>query len=59
MKALLHRFWNCLGHLIGNDSYERYLAHHRTHHPDTPPMTRSEYFRRRREEAWSRISRGR
>jgi uncharacterized short protein YbdD (DUF466 family) len=33
--------------MIGQPDYETYLEHWRQVHPDTPPMTRTEFFRNR------------
>ncbi|MBE3597203.1 MAG: YbdD/YjiX family protein [Hydrogenibacillus sp.] len=30
--------------IFGMPNYERYLEHHRTHHPDEPPMSEREYY---------------
>ncbi|MBP3206948.1 MAG: YbdD/YjiX family protein [Campylobacter sp.] len=31
--------------IIGLPSYEKYLKHFKTHHPDQTPMSRAEFFR--------------
>jgi uncharacterized short protein YbdD (DUF466 family) len=33
--------------MVGQPSYEAYLAHMQRLHPDKPPMTRAEFFRDR------------
>ncbi|MEY8039278.1 YbdD/YjiX family protein [Saccharopolyspora cebuensis] len=32
--------------VVGEDAYERYLAHHRAHHPDEAPLPEREFWRR-------------
>ena len=41
VRAALH----ALHVIVGGPDYERYLAHLRTHHPDTVPMSRAEFER--------------
>jgi uncharacterized short protein YbdD (DUF466 family) len=53
----IRRAWRYLREVSGDDAYERYLAHHRERHPGVPPLTREQYFRRRQDEKWSKISR--
>nr|MBP3725484.1 KCU-star family selenoprotein [Campylobacter sp.] len=31
--------------IIGLPSYEKYLEHFRTHHPDQTPLSRAEFFK--------------
>jgi uncharacterized short protein YbdD (DUF466 family) len=33
--------------MVGQPSYETYVAHVQGTHPDLPPMTRAEFFRNR------------
>ena len=40
--------------IIGVPDYDRYLAHHRAHHPDTAPMTEREFERQRLTDRYSR-----
>jgi uncharacterized short protein YbdD (DUF466 family) len=49
--------WRYLRQVTGDDAYERYLAHHRNEHPDAAPLTREQYFRKRQDEKWSKVSR--
>ena len=46
-----------LRQVSGDDAYERYLAHHGQAHPGEPPMTQEQYFRKRQDEKWSKVSR--
>ena len=57
MRVDLKQIWNYLRHVTGDDAYERYLAHHRQAHPGEPPMTQRQYFRKRQDEKWSKVSR--
>ena len=40
--------------VIGAPDYDGYVAHVRTHHPGTEPMTREEFMRQRMEDKYSR-----
>lgn len=31
--------------VMGDNRYERYLAHHQLNHPDVAPLTKREYYR--------------
>jgi len=42
---------------FGTDAYERYCAHHATHHADTEPMDRAAYFRHQQAQRWHGVSR--
>ncbi|MBI5918819.1 MAG: YbdD/YjiX family protein [Nitrosomonadales bacterium] len=57
LTAQLDKVWRIVRQLSGDDAYERYLAHHATHHADTPPLSRAEYFRRREQEKWEGVRR--
>ncbi|MET0364277.1 MAG: YbdD/YjiX family protein [Sphingobium sp.] len=39
--------------MVGQPPYETYLDHMVRHHPDTAPMTRTEYFRNRERARYS------
>jgi uncharacterized short protein YbdD (DUF466 family) len=41
----------------GLHTYDRYLAHHRAHHPDLVPLEREEFFRRELSEKWNGVRR--
>ena len=49
--------WQFIREVTGDDAYERYLAHHRSHHPDRQPPTRRDYFKASQEQKWSKVSR--
>ena len=57
MGAELRKIWQYLRHVSGDDAYDRYLAHHRQAHPGEPPMTPVQFFRKRQDEKWSKVSR--
>ncbi|MBV7362824.1 YbdD/YjiX family protein [Actinomycetaceae bacterium TAE3-ERU4] len=42
----------------GESAYERYLDHHRRHHPEKEPMTERQFWRERREFAEKNVSTG-
>jgi uncharacterized short protein YbdD (DUF466 family) len=39
------------------DSYARYLAHQRIHHPDQPALDRRAFYLRQQTRKWNGISR--
>lgn len=49
MKGWLHRLRDTARLMVGQPSYEAYLAHMTTRHPERAPMTRVEFFRDREE----------
>ena len=51
------RFWGFVRQLSGDDAWERYLAHHAATHPDTPPLSRDEFFRREQARKWGGVRR--
>ena len=53
----LRQVWGYLRQVTGDDAYERYVAHSRVAHPGEIPLTRQQYYRRRQEEKWSKVSR--
>lgn len=59
MKAVatLRDFWHAIRRLSGDDAYERYLAHHAEHHPETPPLTREAFFKQWQDEKWKGVKR--
>jgi uncharacterized short protein YbdD (DUF466 family) len=57
MKSTLQAVWAYLRRVTGDDAYECYLEHQRARHPDARPLTRREYFKRRQDEKWSKVSR--
>ena len=57
LNRSLHRFWQTIRQLSGDDAYERYLAHHAACHAEIPPLSRREYFRHSEEKKWGGIRR--
>ncbi len=57
MTTLIRTCWRLLRQASGDDAYERYLTHLQSRHPGARPMTRHEFFRRRQEEKWGKVSR--
>lgn len=55
--SLLRNLWQFLREATGDDAYERYLDHHRAHHPGQAPLTRRDYYRQQQENKWSKVSR--
>lgn len=53
MKSL----WKLVRRLSGDDAYERYLAHCKTSHPDSTPLSRKEFFIQEQEQKWSGVRR--
>jgi uncharacterized short protein YbdD (DUF466 family) len=49
--------WQFVRQASGDDAYERYREHMLQAHADQPAMTRSEYYRFRTEQKWSRLTR--
>jgi uncharacterized short protein YbdD (DUF466 family) len=47
------RFWRALRTLSGDDAYERYLAHHRSHHRSEAPLSAAAFYRLEQERRWS------
>ncbi|PKU22656.1 YbdD/YjiX family protein [Telmatospirillum siberiense] len=44
VKTLLFRLKETCLLMVGIPSYDRYVEHMRTHHPDRPVMTAEEFF---------------
>ncbi|MEU6132650.1 YbdD/YjiX family protein [Saccharopolyspora sp. NPDC047091] len=38
--------WQITRGIVGETAYERYLEHHRAHHPGTPPLGERDFWRR-------------
>lgn len=55
--TLVRRLWQWLRTLTGDDAYERYCAHHRVHHPQSPLLERRAYYLQSQREKWSGIKR--
>jgi uncharacterized short protein YbdD (DUF466 family) len=57
VTLFLRQWWAALRRLTGDDAYERYLAHHVQHHPETVPMNRADFFRSEQKRKWEGIRR--
>lgn len=55
--VVLKRCWRAVRRLSGDDAYERYLAHHAAHHPETPPLTREAFFKEWQDNKWKGVKR--
>lgn len=54
---VLRRLWQFIRRLSGDDAFERYLRHHAAAHPDDPPLSRGEFFKREQERKWNGVRR--
>jgi uncharacterized short protein YbdD (DUF466 family) len=57
LKLLPKHLWHYLRQVTGDDAYERYVAHRKLAHTGEPPLTRRQFFKKRQEEKWSKVSR--
>jgi uncharacterized short protein YbdD (DUF466 family) len=60
MKRVLHRaqgLWRGLRALLGDDAYERYLAHRHERHAGAPTLDRRDFYLSELERRWTRINR--
>jgi uncharacterized short protein YbdD (DUF466 family) len=55
--CVVRSLWMYTREVSGDSAFERYAAHMSQSHPDVPPLSRKEYFKRRTEQKWSGISR--
>ncbi len=57
----LRRLWALLRELVGDDAYERYLAHHARAHAAGPaqkaPLDRKSFYLERQRQKWSGVQR--
>jgi uncharacterized short protein YbdD (DUF466 family) len=56
-KQLPKHLWQYLRQVTGDDAYERYVAHQQVAHAGEAPLTRRQFFKKRQEEKWSKVSR--
>ncbi|NOU01261.1 MAG: YbdD/YjiX family protein [Gallionella sp.] len=49
--------WHSIRELSGDDGYERYLQHHAAAHPDTPPLSRIDWFAHEQQQKWTGVKR--
>jgi uncharacterized short protein YbdD (DUF466 family) len=59
IASLPKRVWTWLRAVSGDDAYDRYLEHWRTHHQEDggKPMSRRAFHRARESERWNGINR--
>ena len=57
IKRLFHYLWQYLRQVTGDDAYERYIAHQLLAHPGQPALPRAQFFKKRQDEKWSKVSR--
>lgn len=57
MKNRLLGLWSFIRELATDDAYERYLAHHRATHHDTPALGRRDFYLNEQHRKWSGIQR--
>jgi len=57
MMQLLAQCWRILRELAGDDAYERYREHHKSHHACEPLLDRRAYYIKNQQEKWSGINR--
>jgi uncharacterized short protein YbdD (DUF466 family) len=51
---ILRRLWRALRTLSGDDAYERYLAHWRTHHAgEGEPLDRKAFYKAEQDRKWN------
>ncbi len=53
----LRRCWAGLRTLLGDDAYERYLAHCRSRHPDRAPLDRAGFYATELDRRWRGVNR--
>jgi uncharacterized short protein YbdD (DUF466 family) len=49
--------WRAVRLTVGDDAYERYLAHHAMCHVDAPPLDRRAYYLERQRTKWNGVQR--
>lgn len=54
---MLHKIWQFIRRLSGDDAYERYLRHHAEAHPDEPVLSAKAFFKREQENQWNGVRR--
>lgn len=57
LKLLPKHLWQYLRQVTGDDAYERYVAHQQVAHAGAAPLTRQQFFKKRQDEKWSKVSR--
>jgi uncharacterized short protein YbdD (DUF466 family) len=57
MSADLHTWWGFIRRLATDDAYERYLEHHRQHHPERPALDRRAFYLSEQQRKWTGVQR--
>jgi uncharacterized short protein YbdD (DUF466 family) len=59
VRLALQRVWALVREVTGDDAYERYLAHWRTHHAagTAPPLDRAAFYREEQRRKWDGVRR--
>jgi uncharacterized short protein YbdD (DUF466 family) len=57
LKQRLRQLWHYLRQVTGDDAYERYIAHQEIAHAGETPLNRRQFFKKRQDEKWSKVSR--
>ena len=59
LRTRLMRLWRGVRQASGDDAYERYLEHWRTHHAGdgTTPMDRKTFYATKQQRKWSGVNR--
>jgi uncharacterized short protein YbdD (DUF466 family) len=50
-------FWRHFRTLTGDDAYEKYCEHHRSHHASEPVLDRSAFYLQNQQKKWTGINR--
>ena len=58
LTGLMRGIGDCGRMMVGVPSYDNYLLHIRTQHPDTTPMSKAEFFRDRQAARFGEDGRG-
>ena len=51
------QFWGVVREMVGDDAYERYCAHHRSHHAHGELLDRQAFYLKNQQEKWNGIKR--
>lgn len=58
LTTQLSALWRSIRTATGDDAYERYLEHRRTHHTgDGPPLSRKAFYRAEMQRRWEGVRR--
>ena len=49
--------WLFIRRLATDDDYDRYLQHHREHHPGAPALDRRAFYMKQQQEKWTGVKR--